>query len=329
MIKNGIKYSQTKINNALNRSNIAIGINDVDYGPTNQTGFWNGVDIPTNGYVIYTYVGGKLNSYGAKNDLELIDVANKILGANYSNVNDIFTVINTEDNIIIMNKYYEDIVTDGLLINLDTSLPSFSGNDSKWYDLSGNNNHANVLNAPTLTSNYLGSMSFDGVSDYLSIPYNSSFDFSKEQTLSFVIKPGSNSKSARRNFYNQAYGGSGTITHEPSGTFSYYFGTNGANGSPYVGRGSSFTVEPNELAHVCITRNQNTNSVKFYKNGNYVNGGDAGSYSTTNNGSSEILIGRGYAGSFVGEIYNVSIYNRELTSDEVNQNYKAINPRFI
>ena len=329
MIKNGIKYSQTKINNALNRSNIAIGINDVDYGPTNQTGFWNGVDIPTNGYVIYTYVGGKLNSYGAKNDLELIDVANKILGANYSNVNDIFTVINTKDNIIIMNKYYEDIVTDGLLINLDTSLPSFSGNDSKWYDLSGNNNHANVMNAPTLTSNYLGSMSFDGVSDYLSIPYNSSFDFSKQQTISFVIRPGANSRSARRNFYNQAYGGSGTITHETSGVFSYYCGTHGGNGSPYIGVGSSFTVEPNEFAHVCLVRSQISNSVKWYKNGVYSNGSSAGGYSSTNNGSSEILIGRGYTSMYVGEIYNASIYNKALSDDEVMQNYKAINSRFI
>ena len=50
---NTIKYSTTTPPNALRKGNVALGVNDVNYGPTTTTGWYNGVDPASGKYVIY------------------------------------------------------------------------------------------------------------------------------------------------------------------------------------------------------------------------------------------------------------------------------------
>jgi hypothetical protein len=197
-----------------------------------------------------------------------------------------------------------------------------------WIDRSGSNNHGELVNSPLYTSEGLGGLKFDGTDSSITIPFNSSMDFSQAQTICMWLKPGTGSNSTRRNPYNQAYGGSGTLTHEPSQTINYYFGTHGGNSSPYVGRNSGFTVAPNELAFITVTRSQSLNLCRWYKNGQAGNFDNAGGYSSTNNGSSPILIANGYTNRFLGDIYGVFIYNRYMTQDEVQQMYNATKGRY-
>lgn len=168
-------------------------------------------------------------------------------------------------------------------------------------------------------------MTFNGSNTYARIPHNSSkMDFRYGQTIAMWLKPGSGANNLRRNPYDQAYGGPGTITHESNGTFNYYFGTNGGNGSSYAGRTSSFSVIPGEEAFIVVTRDQATNTVKWYKNGQLLDTLDAGGYSQTANGSNPITIGSGYTGhKFIGEINYVSTHNRALTEAEVQRLYNA------
>jgi hypothetical protein len=143
------------------------------------------------------------------------------------------------------------------------------------------------------------------------------------------IRPATGANGARRNPYNQAYGGSGTITHEPNGTFNYYFGTSGFDGGTYAAIGSTFTVVADETAFICVTRDQATNVTKWYKNSVLGATSTAAGYTTTNNGSRPITIGIGYTGvRFIGNIYNVAVYNRALTADEVAQNFNALRGRY-
>lgn len=199
-----------------------------------------------------------------------------------------------------------------------------------WADLSGNSNHGEMINgAGVYSSTNQGSINLDGSDDYVRVSYNaSSMDFSLAQTVCMWLKPLTGATAFRRNPYAQAYGGPGTITHETGGDFTYYFGTNGGDGSPYVGRGSGFNVVVNELAFITVSRNQGTNTSKWYKNGSLITTADAGGYATTANGSSNIIIGAGYVTSFLGHIYNVSVYNRALTDAEVLQNYCALRSRY-
>ena len=151
-----------------------------------------------------------------------------------------------------------------------------------------------------------------------------SVDFSLAQTIEIWLKPEEND-GVRRNPYNQAYGGYGTWTHEPSGVINYYYGDAGANASPYIGHTSGFSVAQNEIACVCTTRDTSTSW--WYKNGIRYNS-FAHSYGNLTTDSNNILIGTGYAGSYLGKIYAVKLYNRALSAEEVQQNFSALRGRF-
>lgn len=172
-----------------------------------------------------------------------------------------------------------------------------------------------TITANSLTYGSDGKFSFSG-SDYLTLP---TIDFSNAQTIEIWLKPTEND-GVRRNPYNQAYAGFGTWTHEPSGVINYYYGDGGYDNSPYIGHTSSFTVGQNEVACVCTTRDTTTSW--WYKNGVQYNSYPH-SYGTLTASPGNILIGTGYAGGYVGNIYAVRLYNRALTADEVRQNFNA------
>lgn len=186
------------------------------------------------------------------------------------------------------------------------------------------------LNKPvvnSLTYNATGTaFSFNGTSDSITIPFNSSqFTFNNEQTIIIWMKNQSPS-TARRNPYNQAYGGAGTITHESDTNFSYFYGTSGVDNTPYTSHSSPFNVVVNETAQIAITRN--TSITTWYKNGALGNT-QANPYgATVVTGTANITIGSGYAGAFGGSLYIVQIYNRALSADEVAANYQAYRGRY-
>lgn len=189
-------------------------------------------------------------------------------------------------------------------------------------DLTGKN----TLTATSLTYNSDGTFSFNGSSNSLSVPFNPSlFTFNAEQTIIIWMKNSSPS-SARRNPYNQAYAGGGTITHENDTNFSYYWGQGGGDNSPYQGFGSSFSVVVGETAMICLTRNAST--VSWYKNGVLVNSTSNPYGTNVLTGTNPITIGSGYAGQFGGNIYSVMIYNRALIAAEVSQNFNAHRGRY-
>ena len=76
-----------------------------------------------------------------------------------------------------------NIVTDGLILALDAaSTRSYPGSGTTWYDLSGQNAHAEAVNMPTWNSN--GYFEFDGSNDELH-----SVDMSQEyRDLFFVFE---------------------------------------------------------------------------------------------------------------------------------------------
>jgi hypothetical protein len=213
---------------------------------------------------------------------------------------------------------------------LDASMiNSYSGTGTNWADLSNSKNSGTLINGPTFNSINGGSLVFDGIDDYVNIPFNAStMDFSAAQTICMWLRPAIGSNSARRNPYNQAFGGPGTLTHETAGVISYFFGTNGGNNLPWHFITSTFTVTANETAFIAFTRNQATNTSACYKNGILSNVGTAGGYAATANGTSPILIGTGYTSAFLGNIYDVKVYNRALTQREIFENYNEQRFRF-
>jgi len=151
-----------------------------------------------------------------------------------------------------------------------------------------------------------------------------SINFPSEQTIEIWLKPEEND-SSRRNPYNQAYGGYGTLTHEPSGNINYYYGDGGGNLTPYVGHTSSFTVLENEISCICVTRDT-TQSI-WYKNG-ILSNTYPHSFSDLLPHDTTITIGSGYAGGYYGRIYAVKLYDRKLSSTEIAYNFNSLRGRF-
>jgi hypothetical protein len=178
----------------------------------------------------------------------------------------------------------------------------------------------NIVTVNSLTYGTDGTPSFNGSSNSITVPFNSSsFTFNAAQTIIIWMKNTSPS-SARRNPYNQAYAGAGTITHENDTTFNYFYGTGGGDNVPYTNHTSPFSVVVGETAQIAITRN--SSQTAWYKNGSLGNT-QANPYGNVTTGTSPITIGSGYAGAFGGNLYNVLVYNRALTAAEIAQNFAA------
>ena len=72
-MSNTIKYSTGSESLALKKGNWWIGTGDVPKGPTNTTGYYNGITPPAGGYTIYLNKASQGPSiYTCANDTELI-----------------------------------------------------------------------------------------------------------------------------------------------------------------------------------------------------------------------------------------------------------------
>lgn len=218
------------------------------------------------------------------------------------------------------------VVHSDLAVFLDAANPrSYPGTGTTWYNLidNGSNYNATVTGTLTHTTDNVGAMYFNG-STYFTL--SGIPDLSTEATVEVWFK--SANTGARRNIYNQAYGGWGTWTHEPDGTMSTFFGTAGANSSPYTSLNTvapGVTIEQNEIS--CVSTTRNTSTAVLYKNGIQVNS-VANPYGVLPADTNPIRIGTGYTNPFIGNIHAVKIYTRALTADEVFQNFISLNGRF-
>lgn len=68
-------------------------------------------------------------------------------------------------------------ITNGLILALDAAdKNSYIGSGTSWYDISGYGNNGTLTNGPTFNTGNGGSIVFDGIDDYVSVPSNSNFN---------------------------------------------------------------------------------------------------------------------------------------------------------
>jgi len=164
---NVIKYTTgTTPDGCLRKGDMSIGNNTVDYGPS----FYNGVEPPVGGYTIYlNKATGGPSIYVANNDAELITLTNHIAQTSYTTVEECLTYFSGQNDKLCVDKDYEGIVTNGLILNLDAGIvASYPKTGTTWYDLSGGGYHANLYNGVGygLTAG-VPSLICDGVSDWI------------------------------------------------------------------------------------------------------------------------------------------------------------------
>jgi hypothetical protein len=325
-MSNPIKYSTGTESLALKKGNFYIGTGDVGKGPTSSTGYYNGISPPSGGYTIYLNkeTGGP-SIYTASNDAQLISLTNSIAGQSYTTANECLVYFAGQTDKMVLNRNYEGIVTDGLILNLDAGFtPSYPKNGTTWYDISKTNN-GTLTNGPTFSTDGWGSIVFDGSDDFVSLNgVNSSY---------FTINTWVKYNQFISNF--QGYGIVSNNTSTSNG-FMLYQSTD----APF-NRAKIFVVTTSSGLSVLdtttllstniwynILATYDGNDIKFYINGNF-------DVSTSKNGTvspnpGSLILGKvSYNSSpFQGSISITQIYNRALSATEVLQNYNAQKGRF-
>jgi hypothetical protein len=100
---NHFKFGASGINSAT-RGGFSVGVKGgADYGPTSQTGFWNGVKPPIGGYTIYVDKASQGPSiHVAYNDTECIKMLLH-MGATGTTISDVLSWASTQSNMVVLS----------------------------------------------------------------------------------------------------------------------------------------------------------------------------------------------------------------------------------
>lgn len=221
------------------------------------------------------------------------------------------------------------IVTNGLVLYLDAgSSKSYPGSGTTWTDLSGNNNNGTLINGPTYSSGNKGSIVFDGINDGCTVTNNSSINpFTSITFGSFFYITSFGSNYAPIIFKQNNY----TSLYEQ---YSLYLTTTeigavvtGVNRSQRIAR---LTGDfRNMHIHAMATCDTTSGLLSFYVNGNLIQSVSfTGVFDISTNNLRIGFMDQFYLGFVAGRIFNVSIYNRALTGNEIFQNYNTLKGRY-
>lgn len=309
-----IKYSTSSVPNAIKKGNMAIGVNQVAYSPTSTTGWYAGISPPVSGYTVYVNkVTQGPSILVASNDNDLVSIA-RSQGAT-STVTTTAGALNyfaSQSDMMVVNKNYNNIVTSGLVLNVDTSfVASYPVSGTSWYDLSGSGNTGTLVNGPTFNTN--GWINFDGVDDRVTLGYSPTLINTSITQEAWV------------NATSFIYGWHGIISNMPEwGTgFSLQIGTTQRIAAMVSGvyLTTSWTPKTNTWYHIVATHRSSDTLNSLYVNGVLENTTTRSISYTT---SAQTTIGVFYTSNslhFLGNMTNVRSYNRALSQSEVLQNY--------
>lgn len=207
------------------------------------------------------------------------------------------------------------IVTTGLVFCVDAANPrSYPGSGTNWFQLSGNNNTGAITNGPTYNSANLGSLSFDGVDDY--VDFSANLGSMANYTIMFWAKRDAENRmpvAARTNASFYWYGDN-----------SWFYTHGGVSGEYYYSKPTSIPL--GTWGCYCVV--YNGSNVSIYRQGIY-----QGQQSTTGTADWSVGLTAGWwspRGSYAwqGLISTVMMYNTALTADQVTQNFNALRGRY-
>jgi hypothetical protein len=237
------------------------------------------------------------------------------------------------------------IVTDGLVMSLDAAdRNSYVSGSTIWNDLSGNTFYGVLTSGSSYNASMGGSIIFDGINDYVDLElmrnqilnYTSSITFDITFNMSQWVSSGYNGiwvlgRNPDPGGGIQSYILSYIMGGGGGGRFVVQFGN--SDGTTGTSIQSTLQIQTNTVYNFVYSFN--SGSVKLYQNGNLVQSINNSTTTIYNTNQNKFFIGGdsrynpGTGGRyFSGSVYTARIYNRELSSQEVLQNYNAQKSRF-
>lgn len=320
-----IRISNTKDPNTIVKNNILFGFNRVGYGPTINTGFHAGLNIPNQGYILYEIdVSNNLRMYSLNNDTQLINIIN-LIGGSVNTISDALNWSANNPNILLINKRPPNIETNDLSLYLDSELiSSYPTIGSDWFDFSDYNVIANISSGVTFSTQNDGVFIFNSINDSISIPNQT---FNLLNTNSFTIETifGSNNPNPG---IGQIYAmGDGSLNNSlismsynnNSGLVSFNYNVNGGlnatlnTSRPILDTNLHQTfqiIDKNSGLMTCALDNFVSNSVNITSNS--ITTGDTLTF-----------------GGYPMSLDTIRIYNRALSNIEILNNYQSVLPRLL
>jgi hypothetical protein len=204
------------------------------------------------------------------------------------------------------------IITSGLTTHLDAAnVNSYSRTGATWTDMSGNGNNSSLINSPTFDPTNQGCIQFNGVNQYTSVPISTTVG---SINFWFYYNAGTKTKTVMGNSStNVMYiAGAGGFMHWWNGSGDYSFGAWPAGAG-----------DTSQWINICATYTSAASN-KLYANGVL----SAATTTYTLNKATPYYV----AGTILNyqncKFALISTYNRELSDQEVNQNYNALKNRF-
>jgi hypothetical protein len=348
--------SSTTPTGTFKRSNISYGLMPTNYGiGYGSLSWYNSLDT-TSKYVIQqilvsdTYTLGFSTQGNAKpvmwstgntSNQNLINLINGMPG-NTTNFTDYYEAVNWlqgTNKFLLLNNGYENIVTNGLVFNLDAAWwNSYPTSGTTWTDLSGNNYNGTLTNGPTFNSANNGYINFDGADDYFEVQQRAQLtEFQYYDSFSIELWVGNPiNQYLFTNRKNTSLFFSGWAIYGQGSSIICWIG-----GYPdrYGWRRIYAPINAGGWNHIVYTNTSDYLSQKVY-----VNGVDVGYDITRDDGWADSIIdytqqpyhvpviGTSPADDYSqfggGKIPIARVYNRTLTANEALQNYNAQKGRF-
>lgn len=224
---------------------------------------------------------------------------------------------------------------DGLVLALDAGdANSYTSGSTTWNDLTGNGNNGTLINGPTFDSENGGSIVFDGIDDYASIPAS---PLTEINVFSFELWLNRTGLATFTGPYDRIFQKNGGYSGHPAWGFhlnestpaapSFRSSYSSASGdyNNIISFTSDAAMELDEWHYYAATLDSELN-LKLYHNGSLNNEGVLNQPPMKTQDTILIAIGDGR--EFYGKIPIVRVYNRPLTSSEITQNYNTLKPRF-
>jgi hypothetical protein len=330
---NLIKYSTSAVTYTIKKGNIVLGVNNVDYGPTSTSGFYNGITPPISGYTFYiNKPSGGPSIYVSTGDTQTIQLIQS-LGGTGSTIENTLSWVASQSDIVVSNRDYENIVTSGMVLNLDAGFTgSYPKGNQQWYDISGSGNTGTLTNGPTFNSLSGGSIVFDGTNDSVVIPYSTSL----QPTTAITMEAWVYLNSAPSSWYSVIQSPQQNGIHTPNyfdwaiyikNDLGLHTRIDGVD-APIVQGSTTTKMMIQKWNQVAISWQNGV--VYFFLNGQLIQTSYGAPSSITYDNNTNKLIGTNASGfeAFNGRISNVKLYGINLSPFGVYQNYNAQKSRF-
>ena len=214
------------------------------------------------------------------------------------------------------------MIQDGLVLTLDASdRNSYISGSTTWFDVSGNNNSATLVNGPTFSTTSNGAIVFDGINDSLTYP---TITFTNQPyTLELYGKITSTIDLLNRKsiFGNVNYAG------EFSSEGTYFCNITCDSTPTYFNFQFSPLLVINSIFHWVFTIDSSKN-VRMFIN-TVPSNLDTQLTGFTNISSTFTRFGIWTTSRpYIGDVYAMRMYNQALNNSQAIQNYNALKSRF-